>query len=413
MNAGTLIVGASQAGLQIACSLRELGYDAPITLVGSEPHLPYPRPPLSKAFLAGTTNEDRLALRNSDFYTDHRIDIAVGQRISDIVLDGSGAGVASTDSGEQWAFSALALTVGARPRRLTIDGSELDGICYLRDMADAIALRRQLPDAEHVVVIGGGFIGLEAAAVARAAGKTVTVVEVADRLIARAVAPVMSEFYRDAHEKRGTRVVLGLGVTAISGTDGRVTSVVLSDGSEIRADLVLVGIGVQPRTELAVRLGLQCTAGIVVDEYARTSNGTTVATGDCAVLPDPTGGDSLIRLESVQNAVDQSRVAAATLMGTLEPYRAVPWFWSDQDTLKLHIAGLSTGYDSHVVRGEPSSESFSVLYYRGETLCAADSINNPQDFMAVKRALAQGMSIAKADASNTDTPLKSLYTARV
>ncbi|WP_411085114.1 NAD(P)/FAD-dependent oxidoreductase [Streptomyces sp. 061-3] len=415
MSNGTLIVGASQAGLQLAVSLRQLGDTAPITLVGEEAHPPYQRPPLSKDFLTSEASAESLSLRADVFYADARIDLVSGERVSELALSSSGlpgSGVATTATGRSLPFDRLALTVGAAPRRLALPGDGLDGICYLRDRDDAVDLRGRLADASCVVVVGGGFIGLEAASVARALGKTVTVVEAAQRLIPRAVAPVVSEFYRQAHARRGTGVLLSSQVSGFGGADGRVTEVLLTDGTRLPADLVLVGVGVVPRTELAEQLGLECDGGIVVDSYARTSNPGVAAAGDCTVQPHPTTGLGRVRLESVQNAVTQAGTAAATLLGTLQDARTVPWFWSHQGDLKLQIAGLSTGYDDFVVRGEPDSERFSVLYYRRDELLAIDSVNSPGDYMAVRKALSEQVTIPRDRAGDPGTPLKTLLAQR-
>jgi 3-phenylpropionate/trans-cinnamate dioxygenase ferredoxin reductase subunit len=269
-----------------------------------------------------------------------------------------------------------------------------------------------------VVVIGGGFIGLEAAAAATGAGKDVTVVDVADRLLARAVAPVVSEFYSDAHQRRGTRVVLRAGVAAIEAAGatasatasdgGRVGGVRLADGRLLPADLVLVGIGLEPRTELAGQLGLEVDNGIVVDSCARTSNPAVVAAGDCTTLPHPLTGEGRLRIESVQNAIAQAQVAAASLLGRPAGTRAVPWFWSDQADLKLQIAGLSHGYDQVVVRGAPLSERFSVLYYAADKLIAVDAINTPRDYMVARKVLGEGGTLPADRVADASVPLKEL-----
>ncbi|MBQ0826011.1 NAD(P)/FAD-dependent oxidoreductase [Streptomyces tagetis] len=415
MPGGTLIVGASQAGLQLAVSLRQLGDTEPITLVGEEVHPPYQRPPLSKEFLAGKAGPESLDLRTPSYYAEAAIGLVVGERVTDVALSPTGppgSGTAVTASGRSFAFDRLALTVGAGPRRLTVPGAGLDGIRCLRDRDDAAELRRRLGSASRVVVVGGGFIGLEAASVARALGKDVTVVEAADRLLSRAVAPVLSEFYRRAHLRRGTRVLLSAAVAGFDGTHGKVTGVRLADGTSLPADLVLVGVGVLPRTELAERLGLECDHGIVVDGQARTSDPRVVAAGDCTVRPHPVTGLGRVRLESVQNAVAQATAAAASLLGRAAPPAPVPWFWSHQGDLRLQIAGLSGGYDRHVVRGEPDSERFSVLYYRQGELLAIDAVNSPADYMAVRKALTQGTNVPASLAGDQDTPLKALLTTR-
>ncbi|MGW1208917.1 NAD(P)/FAD-dependent oxidoreductase [Streptomyces sp. NPDC002499] len=415
MTGGTLIVGASQAGLQLAVSLRQLGDTAPITLVGEENHAPYQRPPLSKEFLAGQADAESLAFRSPSYYADAGIDLVSGARVAHIALDpsdGPGSGVARTAAGRALSFDRLALTVGARPRRLDVPGADLDGVRSLRDRDDAAELRTRLASAARVVVVGGGFIGLEAAAVARALGKDVTVVEAAERLMGRALAPVVSDFYLHAHRRRGTRVLLSTGVTGFDGVAGRVSAVRLTDGSTLPADLVLVGVGVVPRTELADQVGLACDGGIVVDRCARTSNPYIVAAGDCTVQPHPLTGEGRVRLESVQNAVAQATTAAATLLGRPAANRAVPWFWSFQGDLKLQIAGLSTGYDAYVVRGEPAEERFSVLYYREGELLAVDAVNSPADYMVVRRALGQRATVPADRAGDPGIPLKSLLVAR-
>jgi 3-phenylpropionate/trans-cinnamate dioxygenase ferredoxin reductase subunit len=403
---GTLIVGASQAGLQLAVSLRQLGDTEPITLVGEEPHAPYQRPPLSKEFLAGTAELDSLAFRAPSFYPDNGIDLVCGERITAVR-----PGLAVTASGRELPYARLALTTGASPRRLNVPGADLAGVCYLRDHDDATGLRDELATASRVVVVGGGFIGLEAASAARAAGLPVTVVEAAGRLLGRAVAPVVSDFYARAHERRGVRVLLSTGVTAFEpAAGGRVGGVVLGDGTVIPADLVLVGVGAVPRTELAEQLGLVCAGGIVVDASARTSDPSVVAAGDCTVQPHPLTGEGRVRIESVQNAVAQAGIAAATLLGRPAPAKAVPWFWSFQGDLRLQIAGLSAGHDETVVRGTIDDEHFSVLYYERGRLLAVDAVNRPADYMAVRKALTQGATIPAEAAADSDAPLKSLIT---
>jgi 3-phenylpropionate/trans-cinnamate dioxygenase ferredoxin reductase subunit len=409
---GTLIVGASQAGLQIATSLRDLGDDEPIVLVGSEKRAPYQRPPLSKAYLSGKATADSLAFRQPEWYAENRIDLRLSTKIERIELDDpqGGAGVAVTHAGEKIGFARLALTVGGRARRLRLPGADLEGVCYLRHLRNAHELRDRLATAEHVVVVGGGFIGLEAAAAARAAGKDVTVVDVADRLLGRAVAPVVSEFYRRAHERRGTRILLQTALERIEGTEA-VSGVRLADGRLLAADLVLVGIGLEPRTELATQLGLEVDGGIVVDAAARTSNRAIVAAGDCTTLPHPLTGEGRVRIESVQNAIAQAQVAAASLLGREAEVRAVPWFWSDQGDIKLQIAGLSNGYDQVVVRGEPDTEQFSVLYYAAGRLIAVDAVNTPRDYMAVRKLLGEGRSIPAELSVDAGRPLKELISA--
>ncbi|HEY0889102.1 MAG TPA: FAD-dependent oxidoreductase [Nocardioides sp.] len=402
---GVLIVGASQAGAQLATSLREFGATCPITLVGGEPHLPYQRPPLSKSFLNGKTDADQLLLRSASYYAEHDIDVVTGEWIEQVELaDAGGRAVAA--SGRTFAFSQLALTVGGSPRRLPVPGADLGNVFYLRDLDDATALRAALGRAQRVVVVGGGFVGLEAAAVGRSLGKDVTVVEALDRLMARAVAPVVSQFYLEAHRRRGVRVLLGTGVVGLGGQE-TVESVELSDGSSLPADIVLVGIGLVAHTELAEQLGLACEGGIVIDEHARTSRRGVVAAGDCTTLRQASG-DGLLRIESVANAIAQGRAAAATIADVHDPLSAVPWFWSDQGDLKLQIAGLSAGYDDVVLRGDPRSERFAALYYSGADLIAIDAVNAPRDYMAVRKILETGGSVPRELAGDTEVQLKTL-----
>ncbi|SFO28007.1 3-phenylpropionate/trans-cinnamate dioxygenase ferredoxin reductase subunit [Pseudonocardia ammonioxydans] len=403
MSTGTLIVGASQAGAQLAASLREAGDTAPIALVGHEAHLPYQRPPLSKGYLLGKTDATGLALRSAAYYAERGIEVLTGERVVELAVDR-----AATARGRTLVFDRLALTVGARVRRLAVPGAELHGVHHLRVVADSDRLRAALPFARRVVVVGGGFVGLEAAAAAGTFGAEVTVVEAADRLLGRAVSPLTSEFYLRAHRRRGVRVLLGSAVTAIAGTGGEVSGVVLADGTELPADLVLVGVGVVPRTELAEQLGLLCSGGIVVDPDARTSIPTVVAAGDCTVQPGPAGP---IRIESVQNAVSQGKIAAATLAGCPRPAVEVPWFWSDQGDLKLQIAGISAGHDQTVLRGDPESERFAVLYYRAGALVAVDAVNSPADYLVGRKALAQGLTVPADQAGAADRPLKELLVA--
>ena len=405
---GVLIVGGGQAAMQLAISLRELGWQEAVTIAGDEPYAPYQRPPLSKAFLSGNAEATTLEFRSAEHYERERITVLTRQRVTSVrAAAAGGPGVAVTESGARLEFGRLALATGARPRLLTVPGTDLAGICYLRDAGHAIALRERLAAAQQVLVVGGGFIGLEAAAAATARGKAVIVVEATDRLIGRVVAPAISDFYAAAHRRRGVRVLLGTAVSRFEGADGMVSGAYLSDGGFVPADLVVIGIGAEPRTELAEQLGLACAGGIVVDAFARTSDPAIVAAGDCTVTPHPAAADgSLVRFESYGHATDHAKVAAATLAGAPAPYDAVPWFWSDQGKLKLQIAGLSAGFDQTVLRGDPAAERFSVLYYRHGRLLAVHAVNSPRDYLAVRRALAAGQEIPPEAAADPDTPLR-------
>ncbi|TRW46025.1 NAD(P)/FAD-dependent oxidoreductase [Georgenia yuyongxinii] len=418
---GLLIVGASQAGVQLVASLRALGFDEPITLLGEENHRPYQRPALSKGFLQDKVGKESLIFRTQEYWDEHRVHLVKGERIERVHRAGDGSGTAHAASGRQFTFDRLALAVGARARRLEIDGSSLDGVLYLRNADDALALKAAMPTASDVVVIGGGFIGLEAARSAQALGKRVTVLEAGPRLVGRAVGEETSEYFLRAHRAAGLDIRLGaqvarfvgVGVPADGGgTDsGHLTGVELADGEVLPAQISLVGIGVVPNTELAEQMGLTVDNGIVVDRYAHASDGRTVAVGDCANLPNPVPGSPAgerLRLESVNNAVEQAKVAAYSLVGRREEYAGIPWFWSNQGDLKLQIAGLSLGHDATVVRRDDARGKFSVLYYRAGRLIAADCVNHPLDFMAVKNALAQGATIPADLAADAAVPLKGL-----
>lgn len=409
---GLLIIGASQAGVQLAISLRALGFDEHITLLSDEDHRPYQRPALSKEFLQGKYDKERLIFRSNEYWEEHDIRLVKGVRIGSVDKNPDGSGVAVATDGSEFAFTRLALAVGARARPLEVPGADLSGVVYLRNADDALELKASLDGVEHAVVIGGGFIGLEAACSLQELGKTVTVVERGPRLVGRAVGEETSEYFLQAHRRNGMEVLLDTGVDKLVGDDdGRVAGVVLDDGRQVPAQLVLIGIGVIPNTELAEQLGLAVDNGIVVDRHALASDGTTVAVGDVANQPNPLPGapeDERIRLESVNNAIEHAKVAAYSLVGQREDYAGIPWFWSNQGDLKLQIAGLSLGHDSTVLRRDEARGKFSVLYYRAGQIVAADCVNHPLDFMAVRNALAKNQNIPADEAADPATPLKSI-----
>lgn len=410
---GLLIIGSSQAGVQLAVSLRALGHDGPITLLGEENHRPYQRPALSKEFLQDVITKESLIFRTQEYWDEHRIRVVKNERVVRIDKSDDGSGVAHAVSGAQFPFERLALTVGARARRLSLPGADLPGVLYLRNADDALELKARVPAVQDVVVIGGGFIGIEAAASLRKLGKTVTLVEAGPRLVGRAVGVETAEFLRAHHEAAGIDVVLDAKVERVTPRAERGDRVggVEVDGRTIPADLVLIGVGVVPNTELAESIGLDCDNGIVVDRYAVASDGVTLAVGDVANQPNPVPGapdGDRVRFESVNNAVEQAKVAAYSITGRQEEYAGIPWFWSNQGDLKLQIAGLSSGHDRTVVRRDDARGKFSVLYYRAGRIIAADCVNTPLDFMAVKSALAQGASIPPDEAANPETPLKSI-----
>lgn len=415
MTPGTVVVGGSQAAVQLAASLRERGDGDPITIIDAQAHPPYQRPPLSKEFLGGEIDVAALRLRETTWYDQHGVTLVLGSAATTVRRRGDG-GVVTCANGSEYPYRRLVLATGAGPRRLTVPGSEFAGVHYLRDAADALALASELDGPGDVVVIGGGFIGLEVAAGARKRGARVTVVEAAARLIGRAVGEQTSAFILEAHRRRGIDVRVGTTLVRFHGAGGRVAGVELTGGEIIPADVVVVGIGVIPRTELAEQLELEIDGGIVVDEHAVASDGRTLAIGDVATLPTPFARAATamprIRLESVDNAIQHARVAAATIVGIPEQYATVPWFWSNQGDLRLQMVGLNAGFDRTVLRGDPAAEKFSVLYYRGETLLAADCLNDPVDFMAVRRALAADQHIPP-HLAETDVPLKRLVTTTI
>lgn len=410
-SAGLLIIGSSQAGVQLAVSLRALGYEPPITLLGDENHRPYQRPALSKEFLQGAITKESLIYRTQEYWDEHRIRVVRNERIIRIDKRDDGSGVAHSMSGTEIPFDRLALTVGARARRLLLEGVDLPGVLHLRNADDALELKARVPMVKDVVVIGGGFIGIEAAASLNKMGRTVTLLEAGPRLVGRAVGAETSSYLLEHHRQHGIDVVLDAEVRRIVGSGDRVAGVELADGRVVPADLVLIGVGVLPNTELAESIGLECDNGIRVDAHALASDGITVAVGDVANLPNPVPGapeGDRIRFESVNNAVEQAKVAAYAIVGRPEEYAGVPWFWSNQADLKLQIAGLSAGHDRTVVRRDEAKGKYSVLYYRGDAIIAADCVNAPLDFMAVKAAIASGAAIPPGEAADPAVQLKSI-----
>lgn len=414
---GTLIVGAGQAGLALATALRDLGDDRKVVLVGEEALPPYERPPLSKGYLMDPRERESLLFHPREWFSGHAIELVTGDRVVSIER-GTDGGTATTASGHVIDFSRLALATGSTNRVLPVEGLDLRGVLSLRTVEDSEALAAALDRTDHLVVIGGGFIGLEVAAAARLAGKEVTVVELADRLLGRAASEQLSAFYLAAHERRGVHVLLGTRVQRVlGGPDGAVTGVELSDGRQIATGLVLVAVGAEARAELAEQLGLRVDGGIVVDEHGLASDELTVAVGDCTSTPNPyiRGVPGHLRLESVQHATDHARAAATTLLGRPTAYGDVPWFWSDQGDLKLKIVGLVAGHDHTVVRGDldapAGSESFCLLHYRRGLLVAAECVGRPQDHLAVKRGLEKGMTIDPGSATDVTVPLKRLLVA--
>jgi 3-phenylpropionate/trans-cinnamate dioxygenase ferredoxin reductase component len=381
-----VIAGGGQAAVQAADTLRRKGYTGRVTLVGDEPWLPYQRPPLSKKYLAGALERERLAIRPEKFFTEHSVQTHLGRRVAGIERREQRVRL---DDGRTLPYDALLLATGSHPRRLSAPGADLGGVHYLRGIDDADRIRAECAAGGRLVVIGGGYIGLEVAATARELGMDVTVLEMADRVMNRVVCAELSAFYQAEHARHGVRVLCNARVRALAGdaNSGRVRAVLTEDGAEHPADLVIVAVGVVPTDELAVAAGLECDNGIRVDEHCRSSDPAIYAAGDCANHPSPRYGRRL-RLESVDNAFEQGSSAALNLNGTPTVHDKLPWFWSDQYDLKLIIVGISTGYDSVIVRGAQAARAFSVCYLRAGELIAIDSVNAPKDQMAARKLIA-------------------------
>ena len=378
------IVGTGQAGFQAAASLRQDGFAGRIVLIGDEPVSPYQRPPLSKSYLAGESGLDELWLRPDSFYAKQEIELIAGEAVTAIDRAGRRLQLAS---GVELGWDHLVLATGARYRPLAVPGAELDGVLPLRTLADADILRERIDQVRDIVVIGAGFIGLEFASVAIARGAAVHIIEVTHHPMGRVVSAPISRFFTVAHRRWGAQISLGTGVSRILGSGGRVTGVETTNGRRLPADLVLICIGVIPNAELAGEAGLAVDNGIVVDECLVTVDPAILAIGDCANFPTPFAVGR-VRLESVQNAVDQGRCVAAHIAGRPAPYDKVPWFWSDQGDLKLQIAGITTGHDASVLRGNPESGHFSVFCYRAGRLIGVESVNQTADHVVARRLLA-------------------------
>jgi len=398
-----VVIGTGQAGFQVAASLRDGGFTGRVRLIGDEAGLPYQRPPLSKAYLAGKSDRISLNLRAEAFFSQAAIEVLSGHTVTSIDRERKVVHLADSDLVP---YGHLVLATGARNRPLPVPGADLDGVLQLRSASDADAIRERLPDLKKLVIVGAGFIGLEIAATASARGIEVTVLEATARPMSRALSEVMSDFFRKIHETAGVHFVFGTTVNQINGDSGHVTSVETADGRQFPADAVIVGVGVIPNVELAAKSGLVIDNGIVVDEQLVTADPSVSAIGDCAAFPQPFADGQRGRVESVQNAVDQARCVAARLVGNPRPYRAVPWFWSDQGPYKLQIAGMSTPHDLSVVRGEVASGAFSVFCFRNGKLTGVESVNKPADHMVARKLITASTPLSAAEAANTGFDLK-------
>ncbi|WP_317931912.1 NAD(P)/FAD-dependent oxidoreductase [Halioxenophilus sp. WMMB6] len=384
-----IVIGASHAAAQLTASLRQEGWEGKIIVIGDEQQLPYNHPPLSKAYLSGDQSADELLIRKPNFYEQKEIEFRLGLRVEKI---DRAAKTVALNNGETLSYDKLALCTGSRVRTVSLPGIELAGIHYLRDLKDVDGIRGEVVAGKSAVIVGGGYIGLETAASLKKLGMSVTVLEMAPRVLARVTAPELSEFYTRVHTEEGVDIKTGVAVSEFIGGD-RVEKVTCADGSEYAADLVVIGVGIIPNVELAQECGLEVENGVVVDEFARTNDPDIVAAGD--VTNHYNGIYKIrLRLESVPNAADQAKSAAASICGKEKLYCTLPWFWSDQYDLKLQIAGLSQGYDQVVIRGDKDSgRSFAAFYLREGKLIAADCVNRPPEFMVAKKILSEGIEV--------------------
>jgi len=398
-----VIAGAGHAAGQIVASLKQQKFAGQIVLVGDEPYLPYQRPPLSKKFLSGDLPAERLYVKPESFYDDPQIEVLLETSIS--AIDRQDKVLRTTDDAAI-AYDKLILALGSRVRRLPIDGANLAGVYYLRSIEDVERIRAELQNKKTAVIVGAGYIGLEVAAVIRQAGLDVTVVEMADRVMSRVVSPEISDFYQIEHTNHGVKLRLSTGISAFRG-DGHIEAVETADGELIAADFVVVGVGIRPNVELASDAGLEVSDGIVVNDQCQSSDPNIYAVGDCTAHPNSIY-DRQIRLESVHNALEQAKTAVSNICGTESHYSQVPWFWSDQFDLKLQIAGLSTGYDDVVIRGNPADRSFACLYLKNGELIATDAVNSPKEFVQSKALIAAHAVVDREKLEDIDQSLKDL-----
>jgi 3-phenylpropionate/trans-cinnamate dioxygenase ferredoxin reductase subunit len=378
-----VIAGAGHAAGQVVATLKQKKFAGRIVLIGDEPYLPYQRPPLSKKYLAGELDAERLHFKPASFYDAANIEVHLNTRVDDIERSER---TVHTNKGQSFGYDKLVLALGSTVRRIPLPGTDLPGVYYLRSIADVDNIRRNIAPGRKLVIVGAGYIGLEVAAVCRQLGLEVTVVEMADRVMSRVVSSEVSSFYQRQHEQHGVRLLLSTGLKTIHG-DTRVSAIETDKGAKLEADFVIIGAGVLPNCELAEQAGLVIDNGIVVNEQCQTSDTDIFAVGDCTLHPNSIYGRR-VRLESVHNALEQAKTAASNICGDELHYSQVPWFWSDQYDLKLQIAGLSEGYDQTLVRGAPADKKFACLYLKDRVLIAVDAINAPREFMQAKTLIA-------------------------
>lgn len=403
MSPPILVIGGGHAGAQAVDTLRREGYSDRIVLISDEPYVPYQRPPLSKQFLSAEWDVARLSFRHQTYYDEHRVELRLNSRAVRINAAGR---VVTLSNGKEMRYSRLLLCLGACSRELTCPGAKLSGIHYLRNIADARGIKDRLRPGARVVVIGGGYIGLETAATARKAGCTVTVVEMADRIMNRVVASSVSAYFDREHRLHGVDLVCNARVLRIEGGD-RAERVICAAGRIYEADVIIVGIGATANMQLAMDAGLECENGIAVDEYCRTSDPAIYAAGDCTYHPS-IRFETRVRLESVDNAFEQAKTAALNILGKPTVHDRVPWFWSDQFDNKLLIVGLSQGHDRQVLRGDPGTRRFSVCYLKRGELVAVEAVNHSKDFMAARRLISERTRPMLAELQDLDRPLRTI-----
>ena len=407
MTETVIIIGAGHAAGQTAASLRQKGFKGRIIMIGDEAYVPYQRPPLSKAFLAGEMGLERLFFKPKKFWPEHDVETLLSTTVKEI---DRAAKTVTLDTDETLSYDKLVLATGSRVRELHIPGHDLTGVHYLRSIDDVAALQPAFLEGAKLVIVGGGYIGLEVAAVGRKNKLDVTVLETESRVMNRVVATEISQFFQNMHTEEGVKLELGRRVQELHGDEtGQLREVVCADGHAVPADICIIGIGIIPNTELAEAADIKCSNGIAVDEYCQTSDTDIYAAGDCSRHPNPIYGRHL-RLESVHNAIEQGKTVAASICGEPVPYAQVPWFWSDQYDVKLQIAGLTEGYDQFVMRGDPATRSFAAFYLQNGKLLAVDAVNSPREFMLGKKLIAAGATFKLEELKDMQADFKSLAT---
>ena len=408
MTERVVIIGGGQAASQASVSLRQEGWEGGIVILCEEDYPPYQRPPLSKKFLEGELEFDRLVLKPEQFYQDHAIELRLGERAASIDKDAKSV---LTMSGEKLDYDKLIIATGTAPRKLPIPGADADGVFYLRSADDALALKDRLGEGKSIAVIGAGYIGLEVAATARKTGANVYIVEAAPRVMSRVAGEFLSSYLQKYHVAKGAKLLLNAALTHFETEDGKLAACVFDNGEKIEIDTAVIGIGVAPCVDIAANAGIECDNGVKVDEYCRTSADDVFAAGDCTNHPNA-HYDMNLRLESVHNAIEQGKTTATTICGKDKPYRQAPWFWSDQYDLKIQSVGVNAGHDEYLVTGNPEEDSFSVIYFANQRLIAADCVSRPADYMVVRKLLQGRTPASLDDVKGAEGDLKSLMARR-